>query len=520
MLRFAIRRILWAIPTLFGISVVVFFITTLLPDPAASSFARGGDVDSIRATEELRRARFLDLPRFFNSAPPDVASRADDAIEHIVADDDHRTAAALHLVTLGGAAFPYVLPRLEGLAPEARGRVALALVPIAVRMELATAEQLARPEAAITFFTHFWEDRSLDFTAPAVNRAVSRLLDHGTDLREQDLRAVDTFALAEIMSAMSSTQDRVALARLSRLAVHATGRGNVIPVDAGETYVHRVRAEWREYWYVHRTDFVVLAGAERITSTIGETRYGKWLMRAASGHFGLSVRDGEPIADKLRARAPITLLITAIAMLASYALAIPIGAITAWRKGKPTDLVLAAILFGMYSLPTFWAAELLRRMFASGLASDANIGPDRLILPIVALTLGSLATLARHQRTAVLDVLQQDYIRTARAKGVPTWRWVVLHALRNALLPTATLAGLQLPALLGGAFVVEEIFTIPGLGYETLRAVESHDAAWLMSTIVIAAVVTTIGLIASDVAYGMLDPRIRETLMRRQEARR
>lgn len=516
MLRFAIRRFLWSIPTMFGISLVVFFITTLLPDPAASSFARGGDPASLRTADELRRARFLDLPRFFNSAPDDVASRAEAALEHVITDDDQRTAAAVKLVALGGAALPHVLPRLEGLAPDARGRIALALAPVAVRMGLVTPDELARPEQAVAFWERFWEDRALDFTGPAVARAVSRLVDHGTDLREQDLRAVDTFALPDIMEAMITTQDRVALARLTRLASHATGRGSDIPVDAGDTFVRRARADWREYWYVHRTDFVALQGAERITATLGETRYGKWLMRAASGQLGLSVRDGEPIAEKLRTRAPITLLIAVLAMVASYALAVPIGAVTAWRRGKPFDVAAAVVLFAMYSLPTFLVAELLRRTFASSLASDANVGFDRLVLPIITLTIGSLATLARYQRTAVLDVVGQDYIRTARAKGVPTARWVVVHALRNALLPTVTLAGMQLPALLGGAFVVEEIFVVPGIGYETLRAIESHDTAWLMATIVLAALVTTLGLVASDVAYGVLDPRLRETLARRE----
>jgi len=92
----------------------------------------------------------------------------------------------------------------------------------------------------------------------------------------------------------------------------------------------------------------------------------------------------------------------------------------------------------------------------------------------------------------------------------------VVHALRNALMPTVTLAGLHLPALLGGAFVVEEIFGLPGMGYETLRAVEAHDAAWLMAVILVAAVTVTLGLVASDVAYGVLDPRVREELTRRQ----
>jgi ABC-type dipeptide/oligopeptide/nickel transport system permease component len=515
MLRFALRRFLWAVPTVFLISLVVFLITTLLPDPSANVFGRSGDAASMRAMEELRRARFLDLPKFFNANPADVGTRAEQCVAHVAANDDEHEAATMRLVALGGAALPFVIPRLEALAPEERGRVAVALAPIAERMGLARTEDLQDPEHAVSFWTRFWEDRALDFTAPAVNRAVHRMIQHGTDFRERDLRATDTFALPEIMNALGTTDDRVALARLTRLAAHVTGRGSIIAVDAGDTAVRRARADWREYWYVHRTDFVTIQGAERITAALGEARYGKWLMRAASGSFGLSARDGEPIADKLKARAPVTLLIAALAMLASFALAVPLGALTAWRRGKPVDMTLAVALFALYSLPTFVSAELLRRAFAANLASDANIGADRLILPVLTLTIGALATLARYQRTAMLDVVRQDYVRTARAKGMSAARWIIVHALRNALLPTVTLAGLQLPALLGGAFVVEEVFVVPGLGYETLRAIESHDVAWLMATIVLAALVTTFGLVASDVAYGVLDPRIRETLLQR-----
>jgi ABC-type dipeptide/oligopeptide/nickel transport system permease component len=216
--------------------------------------------------------------------------------------------------------------------------------------------------------------------------------------------------------------------------------------------------------------------------------------------------------------APVTLLIAAVAMLLSFALAVPLGALTAWRRGKSVDVAFAALLFAMYSLPTFGTAELLRRAFVSSLANDASLGPARLVLPVLTLTVGALATLARYQRNAMLDVVRQDYVRTARAKGMSAARWILVHALRNALLPTVTLAGLQLPAMLGGAFVVEEVFVVPGLGYETLRAIESHDVAWLMATIVLAALVTTFGLVASDVAYGVLDPRIRETLLQRQRA--
>src|SRR5580698_11394045 len=115
----------------------------------------------------------------------------------------------------------------------------------------------------------------------------------------------------------------------------------------------------------------------------------------------------------------------------------------------------------------------------------------------------------------MLDVVGQDFVRTAHAKGVPGWRVLVVHALRNALMPTLSLAALHVPALLGGALVVEEVFALPGLGFETLRAVEAHDSAWLMAVILLLAIVTTMGLIASDVAYGALDPRVRETILDR-----
>jgi peptide/nickel transport system permease protein len=380
-------------------------------------------------------------------------------------------------------------------------------------MGLATAEKLLKPGEAVVFWTRFWEDRELDFTAPAVRRAVTRLVDHGNPQREKEIVVVDTFALEELVLAMKTTQNRVALSRLARIASHVAGRSVFIPHDAPEPQMRRAVADWEEWWFVHRTDYVALEGTDRVSATVGETRYGKWIARIASGHLGLT-SDGEAVSEKLWRRAPLTLLITIFAMVVSYALAIPIGVVAAWRRGRAVDTVTAGILFALYSLPTFWLAELLwRASLGSGAASGI-----RLALPVIALSLASLATLSRYQRMSMLDVIRQDYVRTARAKGVSGARLLVVHVLRNALLPTVTLAGLQLPALLGGAFVVEVVFNIPGLGYETVRAVEHHDVSWLVATIVLSAGITTLGLIASDVAYGVLDPRVRETLTRREEA--
>jgi peptide/nickel transport system permease protein len=503
MFRYALRRILWAIPTLLATSLVLFLVTTLAPAPRA--------VTEDPLEDEGLRARFLDLPRFFDSNPPDVRTRTAQAVALVAKDEGHREAGARALVWLGGAALPWVLPTLESLPPDARGRVAAALAPLADRMQLDHDGDLTQPATAVLFWSHFWEDRALDFTGPAVGRAVERLVEHGSDLREKDLTALDTFALPEIVAAMTPDTDRLALERLTRIAHHATRRGPELEATATPGEVRRAIADWKEWWFVHDTDFVALDGGERVFAMLTETRYGKWLKRAASGQLGVSVIDGEPIADKLRDRAPITLMVCLLAMLVSWALAIPIGAVSAWRRGKAFDTASGALLFVMYAMPTFAVAEVLRLTTLGTSASGARIA-----LAVTALAVGSLATLSRWQRGAMLEVVGREYVRTARAKGMPAWRIAVVHALRNALMPTVTLAGLHLPVLLGGAFVVEEVFALPGVGFETLRAIEAHDAAWLMAVVLASAVAVTFGLVASDVAYGLLDPRVREVLRRRQ----
>lgn len=510
MLRFAFRRILWSVPTLVATSFFLFFVTTLAPDPASpQSLDEARTPASDPRVETARRARFLDLPRFLNEEPQDVRSRARDAVAHLAADDALREVSARRIRELGGAALPYVLPALQALAPDVRGRVAVALAPIAERMNLAKADELSAPDAAVLFWTRYWDDRSLDYTPASVDRAVARLLEHGSDQREQDLVATDTFALSAVVPAMAKA-DWTSLARLARLARHATERGPAIEPDASDDDVRRSLADWQEWWFVHATDFVALDGPGRALAFVTETRYGKWLRRAVSGELGVSAIDGEPIARKLRNRAPLTLLVCLCALLLSWAVAVPIGAYGAWRQRGTFDVATSVGMFLLYAMPTFAFAEILRR--AAGAFAP---GAERVTLAITALTAATLATSSRWQRTAMLDVIRQDFVRTAHAKGVPAWRVAVVHALRNALMPTVTLAGLHLPTLVAGAFVVEEVFGLPGVGYETLRAIEAHDSAWLMAVVLATAVAVTLGLVASDVAYGALNPRVREELARR-----
>lgn len=510
MLAFALRRAIWAIPTLFGVSLVVFLLTTLLPDPEADASIAAGDVAARVRVDELRRARFLDLPRLINVEPRDARVTVDDCTAHIVADDDDAALCEERIARIGGAALPLLLPRLDDLPPAARGRVAVALAPVARRMAIGEEAELTEPDRAVLFWRRFWEDRSVDFTEPSVRRSVQRIAARESELFEQDLRLVDTFALRELMAKLRTTRDPAALARLTRLAAHVTdrGAGHVLEPTSDRLRVRAVVSEWLSWWYVHETDYVVLQGGEKVTASVAETRYAKWVLGAVTGQLGLSTRDGLPIFDKLLARAPITLGMSTLALLMSVIVGVPIGVVAAWRRGYAIDHGAAGVVLLIYSIPTFLVAELL-----ATLGRGAGAG---FVSPVLALSTVSLAVVTQQQRASMIEALSQDYVRSARAKGARTLRVAIVHALRNALVPTVTIAGVQFPALVGGAFVVEEVFDVHGVGWETLRAIEAHDVAWIVAVTLLCAIVTTACLVTTDIAYGLLDPRVRESQTRRR----
>jgi ABC-type dipeptide/oligopeptide/nickel transport system permease component len=510
MLAYAIRRVLWAIPTLFGISLVVFLLTTLIEVPVQTEQDRF-DPGSVLSQEDRARARFIDLPRFFNPQPQDIRGRTDEIVFHLVADDEQRDLAAARLARIGGAALPFIIPAMDRMPAAAKSRVAVALAPMAVRMGQGDAVSLRDPASAPIFWTRYWEEHSTDFTEPSVRRTVDRLLVRDSAQRENDLAEVDTFALATVIDAMARVQDRPALRRLMVVAAHASGRGLVPDTDASPETFTRAKEDWRSWWFIHRSDYIAYDGATKVAASVTDTRYGRWMLGAVTSQLGLSTRDGVPISEKLYARAPVTFALTFIAMLASYLVAIPVGVLSAWRRGKAVDATFALLLLLVYSVPVFVLAQALSGLFAR----DNLLG---LAVPILALTAGGAAALSRHQRSSMTEVLSLDYVRTARAKGVSELRVLVVHALRNAIVSTTTLAGLQFPLMLGSTFVVEEVFGIQGLGWETLRAIETHDAAWLVAVVLFSAVMTMVTLIASDVVTSVLDPRSRDRDLRTGDA--
>lgn len=257
-------------------------------------------------------------------------------------------------------------------------------------------------------------------------------------------------------------------------------------------------------------------------------QYVTWLGRMARLDFGRSFApDNRPVTDKIVERIPITLSLNIIALVLEFGLAIPIGILAAVRRDTFLDKGITVFVFLGFAIPTFWLALLLMYFFGvklawlpiSGLHSLGSelLGPvawfwdlaKHLILPVGIATFGSLAGLSRYMRSTMLEVIRQDYITTARAKGLSERVVIYRHALRNALLPVVTLLGFSLPGLIGGSVIFETIFAIPGMGQLFYTGVMSRDYPLVMGILVIGAFLTLIGNLLADICYSFADPRIR-----------
>ncbi len=257
-------------------------------------------------------------------------------------------------------------------------------------------------------------------------------------------------------------------------------------------------------------------------------QYLSWLGRVARLDFGRSFApDNRPVIDKIKERIPVTLSLNVIALCLEFGLAIPIGILAATRRDSLLDKGITLFVFLGFAVPTFWLALILMYLFGvklgwlpiSGLHSLGSAKlhglawlwdlAQHLILPIAIATFGSLAGLSRYMRSTMLEVIGQDYITTARAKGLTERVVIYRHALRNALLPVITLLGFSLPGLIGGSVIFETIFAIPGMGQLFYMGVMSRDYPLVMGILTIGAGLTLVGNLLADLAYAAADPRIR-----------
>jgi len=257
-------------------------------------------------------------------------------------------------------------------------------------------------------------------------------------------------------------------------------------------------------------------------------QYGRWLLRVVRLDFGRSFSpDSRPVIHKIGERLPVTLLLNVVEMLIIIALAVPIGVLSATRQHSAFDKITTIFVFVGFATPDFWLALLLMILFGaqlgwlpiSGLRSmNAEYLTfwkqqwdfvSHLVLPVTVATFGGLAGFSRYMRQSMLEVVRQDYIQSARAKGLAERAVIGKHALRNAMLPIVTILALSVPGLIGSSVIVESIFGIPGMGQLMWQAVFERDYPVIMGNLVIVATLTLVANLVADIAYAVVDPRIR-----------
>ena len=259
----------------------------------------------------------------------------------------------------------------------------------------------------------------------------------------------------------------------------------------------------------------------------GNGKERKGLLR---GDFGISYIDSQPIQDKIWQKVGISFSLSLISIFLAYLISIPIGIYSAYKKDSVADKGMSLILFILYSMPSFFVGTLLLLQFAnpdnlswfpvSGIQDPTVFNPEWsiwqkikhrlpfLILPIITYTYGSFAFLSRIMRVGMIDIVTQDYIRTARAKGLGESKVILKHALRNSLLPVITVFAAIFPMAIGGSIIIEVIFSIPGMGVEVFNSILNYDYPMIITVFTHSGFLTMIGYLVSDILYAVVDPRI------------
>lgn len=250
-------------------------------------------------------------------------------------------------------------------------------------------------------------------------------------------------------------------------------------------------------------------------------QYFTWLSQILTGNFGFSIKSNESVASMIASHLGPTLLLMGISLFISMVIAVPAGVFSATHQNKVGDYSLMGLSFLGNSIPSFFLAMLLIYLFtiklnllpSGGMTTlGANLGTGdvviHMIMPVIVLAVSMAGTNIRYIRSAILEILQQDYLRTARAKGIGRFKVINKHALRNAMVPVITVFGMEIPTLFGGAIIVEQVFSWPGLGLMTMTAIINRDYPVIMGVSLVAALVVLLGNLLTDILYAVVDPTI------------
>jgi ABC-type dipeptide/oligopeptide/nickel transport system permease component len=474
-MRLVLRRLLWLGPTLLAITLLSFGIlsTALPPEPDDA-----------------------DLPLFFNPEPGAVERLAIRALELIASSDGQQPEAERTLARLGGAALPYVLPALEAQSPEGRARIVQALRPVGARMGLEFDEHWDASREVLAW-SRFWEEHAIDYRPSVARRAVLRLAQRSTQLRDTEVRQLDTYALDELIAQMppEGAADLERTRRLAQLAADITGQVQLeLPAEAGLEQAEGVASAWQDWWARHRSHYKTYSGTERIAAMLRDTRYGGWVAQAVRRKLGL-LHSGRPVWDVLREGAAVTLPLFACGLLGAWLGAVSGGVLSSVAARRARHLRWAASASS--ALPVLVLAVLVVRWLGEA-AQQPWLGA------LLMLFAGAPLALAEGARAA--EEAEAGFPRTLAALGVAPWR-AGLASVRLSSARLVAQLGAHLSELLTLTCVVEAVLGLSGLGSQTIAALRNPDLNWLMAVTVGAALFAGLWHVFGEWLSNLLDPR-------------
>jgi peptide/nickel transport system permease protein len=289
------------------------------------------------------------------------------------------------------------------------------------------------------------------------------------------------------------------------------------------------KRKWKNWWERREECYVEFAGTTRFSRRFTDTRFGHWLSKLLVLDFGESYETNRPVMEEISKRFAVTFKMNFMSIFLTYLIAIPIGIYSATHQYSLGDRISTVLLFVLYSLPTFWVGTMMIWLltgppYLNWFPSNHAVSPDyatmtswegfwdsmwHLTLPVICLTYGGVAYISRQMRAGMLETVRQDYIRTARAKGLSESVVIYKHALRNSMIPIVTLLANLLPLMIGGSVIIEQIFSIEGLGNLSFRAVLNRDYPVIMAIFTFSGFLTLLGILLSDIMYALVDPRIK-----------
>lgn len=557
MVSYIIKRLLLMVLTLFGIVVITFVVTRLTPGQpggmAQTAVAQTGvSFDDI--IEQNRRNLGLDKPMLVNLNFEDRHFAAEMAVRDFIRRAFFWQRDAERRLRLSGAiAIEPALEILDALAERPQGvdhflreepreqqqidaqDAFVRLLGIMPQITQHRDERvpLMAPEEQLAYWHAWFEENRGRYAEENVRAVVERFMRE--EASSEELTPLGGFAVPFLMREIGSRDsDRAQRANSGLSAL--TGFSYRRSQDNWEEERAEVVRRWRSLWARERIRYSEFNQAQHAFNILANTQFGVWMGQIVRLDFGSSYRFNRSVNQLIIERLPVTLLLSGLSIVIGYLIAIPAGIYSAVKRDSAGDRTVTLTLFILYSLPSFWTAQMLLLVSTGGPSPIPGIDwPDlfptrglnregydwqsmdprawldtahHLVLPLIAMTYTGLAFLSRQMRSAMLETLGQDFVRTAVAKGLNPRTVIFRHVLRNSLIPIITISSGLLSFLIAGSIVIEQIFTIQGMGLLSFDAILNRDYPLINAVLFFAAVLTLVGILLADLSYAIVDPRI------------